>query len=66
MTTSTIKAARQIQREALQPEPVGKEWLSDFERLFADEFPSDCPAQAAVEGTEAERVQTNRFQEEAA
>lgn len=62
MTTSTIEAARQIQRQELQPERVGAAWLSDFERLFSDEFPSECPAQAAVEGTEAERVQNNRFQ----
>lgn len=62
--TSTICAARQIQRQEVNPEPVGNSWLEDFRRLFADEFPEPrCPATRAVEGVGHQRVQSNRFQE---
>ncbi len=65
--TSTICAARQIQRQEVNPEPVGNSWLEDFRRLFADEFPeSQCPAAKAVEGVGHQRVGTNRFSEDAA
>ncbi|WP_267550331.1 hypothetical protein [Rhizobium rhizogenes] len=61
--TSTICAARQIQRRAVNPEPVGAEWLEDFRRLFEDEFPEpQCPAAKAVEGVNHQRVDSNRFQ----
>jgi hypothetical protein len=64
--TSTISAARQIQRQQVNP-PVGDEWLEDFRRLFAEEFPpSQCEAQKAVEGTSHQRVETNRFSKDAA
>ncbi len=43
---------------------VGSEWLEDFRRLFADEFPEpECPAAKAVEGIGHQRVQSNRFSE---
>ncbi len=67
MTSSTIRAARQIQRQEVNPDPVGSEWLEDFRRLFADEFPEpNCPAAKAVEGVSHQRVGTNRFSEDAA
>jgi hypothetical protein len=48
-----------------KPEPIGKEWLSELRRLFAEEFPEpSCPAQRAVEGVGEARVDTNRFVEE--
>jgi hypothetical protein len=63
MTSSNICAARQIQRREVNPEPVGSDWLQDFRRLFADEFPEPaCPATRAVEGVGHQRVDTNRFQ----
>jgi hypothetical protein len=64
--TSTICAARQIQRREVNPEPVGNDWLSDFRRLFSEEFPpSDCEAQKAIEGVGHQRVLDNRFSEDA-
>ncbi|WP_037152997.1 hypothetical protein [Rhizobium freirei] len=63
--TSAICAARQIQRQQVNP-PVGDDWLEDFRRLFAEEFPEpQCEAQKAVEGTSHQRVETNRFSGEA-
>ncbi|HEY0120612.1 MAG TPA: hypothetical protein VGC14_02430 [Rhizobium sp.] len=62
MTSTTISAARQIQRREVNPEPVGDKWLDHFRRLFADEFPEpECEAQRAVEGVGSERVPDNRF-----
>lgn len=59
MTSSSVSAARQIQRQELQPEPVGNDWLEDFRHLFADEFPEDEQARIAVEERN-ERVQAPR------
>ncbi len=67
MTSSTICAARQIQRQQVSPEPVGNDWLQDFPRLFSEEFPEpQCEAQKAIEGTSHQRVESNRFVEDAA
>jgi hypothetical protein len=42
-------------------------WLEELMRLFAAEFPaSECPAMDAIEGVGAERVEENRFVEDAA
>lgn len=61
--SSTICAARQIQRREVNPEPVGADWLDEFSRLFADEFPEpECPAAKAVEGVGHQRVDSNRYQ----
>lgn len=48
-----------------KPEPVGHEWLEEFERLLSERFPEpSCPAQKAVEGVGEVRVDTNRFVED--
>ncbi|WP_271024935.1 hypothetical protein [Rhizobium sp. RCAM05973] len=49
--TSTICASRQIQRQEVNPEPVGKDWIDDLERLFQEKSsPPECEAARAVEG----------------
>lgn len=61
--TSTICAAREIQRREVNLEPVGAEWIADLERLFEEKIPEpECPATRAVEGVGHQRVDTNRFQ----
>lgn len=65
--TTTIDAARRIQRQQVNPEPVGNDCLQDFRQLFAEEFPEpQCEAQKAIEGTSHQRVESNRFAEDAA
>jgi hypothetical protein len=59
--TSSIDAARHLQRQALQPEPVGSEWLEDFRQRFADEFPEDIQAQQAVEAHGDRPAKQGRF-----
>jgi hypothetical protein len=59
--TSTIDAARQIQRQELNPEPVGHDWLHEFRQRFADEFPEDIQAQQAVEAHGERPAKQGRF-----
>lgn len=61
MTSSTISAARQIQRQTVNPEPVGHAWLEDFRQRFSEEFPEDIQAQQAVEAHGERPAKQGRF-----